>query len=836
MKKRIALAILVTLLVTLVFAAHALASQLPASLSASWKDGSTATAVWAEVEGADYYQVRLNVSYQGTLLGSVVTGTAATELDVQQEANSVLESDKYDVLQLTYTVAAGSLNEQGGMVYGAESELSPVWDYELTLVQLTPPENITLYEDGTITWQPVTGADHYSVWASGYAADGSSGTHTCQTTYIGTLNDEGLLTCNIKNFFDILYKNVKPGQEQPIMVYVQLASWSGNSALYMDSEYSQPTDAVEYVISEIYQLTPPQQVTLSEDGTITWEMVENTDHYSLSLLGYAVDEPEWETSYQTTLPGTVDENGMVSCNLYEALCSIYKNLYREGTTSAVITAQVGAWASDSSPYVDSDYSAPSEAILFAMPELTQLEPPTGIVLDEEGNVTWNSVPGADHYGLFAYGYIGDTMNMDDVRYCQTSYPAGTAGQEHETQNILDFFNDMYTNLRPDMGGSINICVQVGSWVEPVSPYLESGLSDYSNVVQYNPFKSVEAITLSPEAPALYVGNSLYMGKTITPEDAYYTHIDWQGGDEAVLIVSDEGMITGVAPGVSEVVATIGDVSQSAVVTVYDISSNIEDPEEEEAVTDEAGDIIDDIVNNDVPNLDGTDIPEENLDEIRDDIQQGLWRGDEFFTDITWLEENFGKYKNNWGQIQKAARELNAQFGGAYNIEVEMYHKDDSGKDYHIGHITELENEITFTFDLPTGMKEVQAGYARKYVLVRIHMNEMDTVNVTVGEDSFSAKSDTFSDFVLLYVDTPLKPVDLTGYDTLQLPDSLRKITAESLAGTNAQVIVVPETCTAVSSRAFAGCKRLVYIVVSPEAELTFADDALEDCAATVLYQ
>jgi len=120
--------------------------------------------------------------------------------------------------------------------------------------------------------------------------------------------------------------------------------------------------------------------------------------------------------------------------------------------------------------------------------------------------------------------------------------------------------------------------------------------------------------------------------------------------------------------------------------------------------------------------------------------------------MKWYEEHFVKYKNNWGQIQKAARELNAQFAGAYNIEVEMYHKKDDGATHKIGCIEEFENEITFAFDLPTGMSEIQSGYARKYVLVRIHRNEIEAIDMEVKNGKVTAESNGFSDFILLYVD------------------------------------------------------------------------------------
>ena len=269
---------------------------------------------------------------------------------------------------------------------------------------------------------------------------------------------------------------------------------------------------------------------------------------------------------------------------------------------------------------------------------------------------------------------------------------------------------------------------------------------------------VESITLSPAAPIICQGNSYYLGKTITPLDAYYENIEWSSDDESIVTVDENGLITGISPGTANVTATIGEVSATVPVTVYAITSNVADPDDNAEVIDAAGDIIDDIINNDNPDISNTDIDPEDLDEIRDDIVDGIENGDAFYTDIVAIQQYFDLYKKNWGQIQRAARDLNAQFAGAYNIEVEMYHRNSNGNNQHIGNITELDNEITFTFDLPTGMSEQQSGTAKKYVLVRIHRNSDGTmdyspIDYTINEDgTFTASSDMYSDFVWCVVE------------------------------------------------------------------------------------
>ena len=108
--------------------------------------------------------------------------------------------------------------------------------------------------------------------------------------------------------------------------------------------------------------------------------------------------------------------------------------------------------------------------------------------------------------------------------------------------------------------------------------------------------------------------------------------------------------------------------------------------------------------------------------------------------------------------------------------------------------------------------------------------------MNVENGTVTAQSDKFSDFILLYVDAPKEPVDLTGLSTLLLPASVTTIEAEAFIGTSAEVVIIPASCTSIGSRAFADCENLKYIVFPLGFDIEPAEDAFDGCDAEILYQ
>ena len=800
----------------------------------AWKQGSTATAVWTAVEGADYYLVNVQVFHGDEALGSIETGTSDTEVDLQQEINRVIPHGSYTRVQVAYTVKAGVYDETEGVSYGPESALSPLLEYEFAMVQLSAPTDIRLNPDGTAHWTGVHGAEYYSVFVDISSSGDRFANNSTQTFVSGDVDADGLVSCDVRELFDLLYREAGLYNGELAQFRIRVQSINDDTDRYVNSEFSEASNAVEYATGRLIKLETPQDIVLKPDGTAQWPDIYGADYYSVFVNISSSGDKYANNSTQSFVSGLADASGMFSCDVRKLFDLLYNEAGLYNGESARFWIQVQAMSRDTQKYTDSEWSEASNVVEYAKEALIRLEAPLNVLLRSDGTAQWPGVPHADYYSVsISISSTGDRFANNST---QTFVYGDLDADGMFNCNLKELCDLLYNEAGLYNGELAKFWLLVQSMSNDTDRYVNSVYSAPSNIVEYALREQVRSIVLSPSAPVLYTGNSFYLGKTIQPENAYYSRIDWRSSDASVVATDASGRILGVGPGTAQITASIGDVYDSVIVTVYEISSNIEDPEDMEHVTDSAGGIIDDIANNDNPNLGNTDISEENLDDVRQDVQEGIWRGDAFFTDITWYEENFGRYSDNWGQIQNAARELNAQFAGAYNIEVEMYHKDDAGNDYHIGNIVQLEDEVTFTFDLPTGMDEIESGYTRRYVLVRIHRNTFEAIDVEVGDGCFSAASDCFSDFVLLYVDTPADAVDLSGYKKLVLPSTVRVISAEAFIGTSPEVVVVPKNCERIESRAFANCTELKYIVIPPEAQVEIAEDAFVGSDASVLYQ
>ena len=232
-----------------------------------------------------------------------------------------------------------------------------------------------------------------------------------------------------------------------------------------------------------------------------------------------------------------------------------------------------------------------------------------------------------------------------------------------------------------------------------------------------------------------------------------------------MTVDEDGLITGVAVGTANITATIGSVTATVTVTVYELSSNIENEEDKEEIVDTAGGIIDEIANNDTPDLSGTDIPEEQLLSVKEQILAGIARGDEF--SIDFICDRWGVAKNwdsdkFWEWISRQIDHLNVQLCCGYEIEYLMHHIENNGTDHTIGSITEFDSEYEFELGLPDDLPELQFGHGRKYTLVRYHDGEFEFLEYEFDKSGkIRAKSDKYSDFIITFEDHKMNISDVT---------------------------------------------------------------------------
>ena len=461
-----------------------------------------------------------------------------------------------------------------------------------------------------------------------------------------------------------------------------------------------------------------------------------------------------------------------SIDLSNIIETIYYNGYMTGTRSVSCKLSIYVCTIDNSNA--SSFSISSNSVIYEseiVKPTIEAPTPTNLSLSDDYVLTFDCnlsefgefVENPSGYSSTFYDEESDTeytvqisieLCFDDT-YGNVSYymPSCVHVLDGETGSIdlSDKIEDIYTKsyMSDPYLISCRICIYICTFdLSDSSPWSSS-----SNEVVYTTTTLVENIDVAPLNPVICLGNSYYLGIAITPIDAYYRNVEWSSDNDSIVAVDDNGKITGVGIGTANVTATIFNTSTTVPVTVYSISSNVKDAQENTTVIETAGDIIDDIANNDNPDLSNTDINLADLNDIKTDIQEAVANGDDFYTDIVANQKDFNLNSNEWGQVKIATGNANSQFEGAYNIEVEMYHEDESGNETQIGNITEFDNEISFTLELPAGMKGQITGNEKEYVLVRIHENadgtkEYSLIDYTINPDgTFTAASDMYSSFV-----------------------------------------------------------------------------------------
>ena len=725
-------------------------SDLDEITGLSWVDDSTATLQWDAFPDADYYDVDITVLYHGSEVGTTNTGTGSTSIDLQQEIRSVVGVNNYKEVKVKGKVTAyHTENDERTPIAqsGYSEEKTYVFNYDLSA-----PTNLVLDSNSyVLSFDEVEDATDYEILLlKGDDPDGGcQAIASAAITGIGTGTVTADLTDDLMRFCSgwELYKN------DTVKICATVTAYAKNDgSISAQSNPSEPSNVIDYEPNVQKLATPTNLYLDSNTGNLTFNGMDDVSEYIVSVgnnqyglvreqyfseNGHGTEQREFNIT--ALLSEFYEQYGDSSfeepMDIYAAVSGIKKDVQ----TNSIILA----W---------SETSDNSNTISY-LPRRIELEKPTNVKLDATSlELSFNRVDNATEYMIliwsgtnggvgFTYPQKGEGTNTIryDLSELITNFTYSTEISEEGVYATID------ARAKDENGVVIGQAERV-----------RSNAILYTNV-------EVESLTLSPDSPSCYIGKTRSLGKTIEPLDAYYENIEWESNHPEIVTVDENGRITGIAVGSATITARIGTVEDSVIVNVYDISTNIQGEENQQNATELSGDIIDGIVNNDTiepdPNIEKTDIEQSELAQIREELQQAFANGDSFHTDLTAVEQYYEKYKLNWGKVQNATRYLNAQFEGAYNIEVELYHKDKNNNKHHIGNITELDNEITFTFDLPTGMKEQQSGNTKKYVLVRVHKCNDGTMEyspvdyqIDYENGTFTATSDCYSDFIWCSVD------------------------------------------------------------------------------------
>ena len=511
----------------------------------------------------------------------------------------------------------------------------------------------------------------------------------------------------------------------------------------------------------ITSLDTPINLVWKNDSTATaqWDAVANANYYFVNV--YVHDENNNYVNMQET--GTTN----TEIDLQQEISYILNNSSMTNIDKLYYYFDVRARYFDDNINVESELSSKSDAKVINNVGKKEVQTPTDLVLNDNKTLSFKS-PDGNVIDYYMFYYKITYNNSSKIAY----------GYELLYKKNLTKNNDVYTGdvskvlkYSYDDAGYDGETVEIALKIAPggivysyndtykLAPDKFNAFSDYSNFIFYNPNGStvINAITLSPNAPVIAVGRSIYIGKTIQPENAYYSYINWATSDNSIVSINNMGQITGVKKGNAIISTKINNATQTANVSVYEIDSNINNSQEQ-IVIDKANDIIENIIKD--SNSDGTDI--ENVNSAINEIETGAQNGNIFSANLNVNEKNKEEYTFLENDVHNQHSDMT--IGGGYDVTVEISHMDNSNQKHHIGNILEFDEDITFTLDVLDNLPILSETKKREYALMRYHNGVLEDINITFNNNVIETSSDSFSDFILLYKDIDI-PVESINVDS-----------------------------------------------------------------------
>ena len=719
-----------------------------------WKDDSTATATWDDVENANYYLVNVVVYDEENIIGIQETGTSLNEIDLQQEIYTILQSKNLENYQITFNVCAKYISDNGviNSEFSNYSELLNV--NKKNGIKLAIPTDVSIDDNKIARWTNVPEAGLYQVE---YLIKYNNTIKTYNDLFIwksdGTVRN-GIFEVDLTNSINNAYKYLKYNNENVEVSFKVLSSANALDNIYINSDYSNMSNTITYS-QNITKLATPTNVSIDDNKIARWTNIPEAGLYQVEYsIKYNNTIKTYNDLFIWKSDGTV-KNGMFEVDLTNSINNAYKYLKYNNENVEVSFKVLSRASAEDNNHSNSDYSNMSNTITYSQ-NITKLATPTNVSIDDNKIARWTNVPKAGLYKVeYSIKYNNTTKTFTDLFIWKSD---GTVRNGIFEVDLTNSINNAYKYLKYK-SETVKVSIKVASQASTEDNiHIAGDYSKSSNSIYYNPNGStvIDSITLSPNKPVIAVGRSLYIGKTINPVDAYYSLINWSSSDNSIVTISNMGKITGIKKGTATITAQINNASQNAKVSVYEIKSNIINSNEENEVINEANDVIEAITTD--GDISNTDIEDREL--AIDEIEQGAQNGDMFNVDIKYKNKTANEYANIKNEI--TSKFVGYNIAGGNDIKIEISHTDSNGLENHIANITNLENEVSFTFDMPDNIPELPNTKSRVYKLVRYHDDNIEEIDFKINNEIIETSSDRFSDFVLLYKDVDIPTFDITG--------------------------------------------------------------------------
>ncbi len=286
-------------------------------------------------------------------------------------------------------------------------------------------------------------------------------------------------------------------------------------------------------------------------------------------------------------------------------------------------------------------------------------------------------------------------------------------------------------------------------VAPEAKYIKDSYAAYklgSNYVIDRDNSNLSA----PSEVYIEAGKELKNAFTASPLDYVTTSVSENG------IVSVEGTtIKGLTPGTVTLTVKLnkvgGEITKTINVIVYKINDPVVVSETEEVDEDQVKDDNKAVIKSELSNVIKEVLADKEVvgvdDELKDKIVESVMNGDPIDTEIVFTAINENDATSDIAKIDKLLND-DSSYAGLFDITIKVL----SGGE-ELGNISELSKSLKLTFDIPTNLPKVKAGYERVFTVFRVHNGVATALKTTDnGDGTVSANSNKYSVYALTYQD------------------------------------------------------------------------------------
>ncbi len=227
----------------------------------SWMEGSTATATWDPVDGANYYNIYIS-AYDSSdgLIGSQSTGTTECSIDVQDVIRAIDGVSGYNSVTVKFQIQAVYQEDGVDKTTSSLSSESAPMIYSLTAMdKYAAPTGVSFDEENlTVSFDLVDGATEYDVaiffeddeWGETWLVDRIIHEYDGEFIDEGVTVSDGIVTVDFTSAIPggvaYLINSFEDKYGTEWELYSKVRVLTTDPSLYADSDYSDPSNTINY--------------------------------------------------------------------------------------------------------------------------------------------------------------------------------------------------------------------------------------------------------------------------------------------------------------------------------------------------------------------------------------------------------------------------------------------------------------------------------------------------------------------------------------------------------------------------------------------------------------